>query len=80
MPHDLGRDPCPAVILNDFGGAFAMGTIGGSIWHGIKGARNSVKVSKRDKEKDQRRFRSDQYLPPTLLRFRLSEKGTFQSS
>jgi len=45
MPHDLGRDPCPAVILNDFGGAFAMGTVGGSIWHGIKGARNSVKVS-----------------------------------
>lgn len=23
------------------GGAFAMGAIGGTIWHGIKGARNS---------------------------------------
>ncbi|ODN73161.1 hypothetical protein L202_07727 [Cryptococcus amylolentus CBS 6039] len=38
---DHGRDPCPYVILNDFGGAFAMGAIGGGIWHGIKGARNS---------------------------------------
>jgi mitochondrial import inner membrane translocase subunit TIM17 len=34
----------PWVILNDFGGAFAMGAIGGAIWHGIKGARNSPKV------------------------------------
>jgi len=22
---DHGRDPCPWVVLNDFGGAFAMG-------------------------------------------------------
>ena len=35
----------PYVILNDFGGAFAMGAIGGGIWHGIKGARNSPRVS-----------------------------------
>lgn len=41
--HD--RDPCPYVILNDFGGAFAMGTIGGTLWHGIKGARNAPRVS-----------------------------------
>jgi hypothetical protein len=34
----------PWVILNDFGGAFAMGAIGGGIWHGIKGARNSPRV------------------------------------
>ncbi|KAL5528140.1 TIM17 [Sanghuangporus sanghuang] len=38
---DHTRDPCPWVILSDFGGAFAMGAIGGGIWHGIKGARNS---------------------------------------
>ena len=37
-------DRSPYVILNDFGGAFAMGTIGGGIWHGIKGARNSPRV------------------------------------
>ncbi|KAG5366456.1 Mitochondrial import inner membrane translocase subunit TIM17 [Yarrowia sp. B02] len=36
-----GRDPCPIVIVNDFGGAFAMGIVGGTIWHGIKGFRNS---------------------------------------
>ncbi|EIW72008.1 mitochondrial import inner membrane translocase subunit [Tremella mesenterica] len=42
MAHpDHTRDPCPYVILNDFGGAFSMGAIGGGIWHGIKGARNS---------------------------------------
>ncbi|THH07985.1 hypothetical protein EW145_g3013 [Phellinidium pouzarii] len=42
MAHaDHTRDPCPWVILSDFGGAFAMGAIGGGIWHGIKGARNS---------------------------------------
>ncbi|KAH8920548.1 mitochondrial import inner membrane translocase subunit [Atractiella rhizophila] len=39
--YDHTRDPCPWVILNDFGGAFAMGAIGGTLWHGIKGARNS---------------------------------------
>ncbi|VEU21360.1 DEKNAAC102210 [Brettanomyces naardenensis] len=38
---DHSRDPCPIVILNDFGGAFAMGAIGGCVWHGIKGFRNS---------------------------------------
>lgn len=37
----------PYVILNDFGGAFAMGAIGGGIWHGIKGARNSPRVGVR---------------------------------
>ena len=34
----------PWVILSDFGGAFAMGAIGGGIWHGFKGARNSPRV------------------------------------
>lgn len=34
----------PWVILNDFGGAFSMGAVGGGIWHGIKGARNSPRV------------------------------------
>ncbi|OLL21648.1 Mitochondrial import inner membrane translocase subunit tim17 [Neolecta irregularis DAH-3] len=38
---DHTRDPCPWVILNDFGGAFSMGAIGGAIWHSIKGFRNS---------------------------------------
>ncbi|KAI0439816.1 mitochondrial import inner membrane translocase, subunit Tim17/22 [Xylaria telfairii] len=38
---DHTRDPCPWVVLNDFGGAFAMGAVGGTIWHGVKGFRNS---------------------------------------
>ncbi|TPX31996.1 hypothetical protein SmJEL517_g04805 [Synchytrium microbalum] len=37
--HD--RDPCPYVIINDCGGAFAMGSIGGALWHSFKGYRNS---------------------------------------
>lgn len=34
------------MILSDFGGAFAMGAVGGGIWYGIKGARNSPRVSR----------------------------------
>ncbi|KAK3331328.1 Tim17/Tim22/Tim23/Pmp24 family-domain-containing protein [Apodospora peruviana] len=41
MSLDHTRDPCPWVILSDFGGAFSMGAIGGTLWHGIKGYRNS---------------------------------------
>ncbi|RHZ69308.1 hypothetical protein Glove_284g51 [Diversispora epigaea] len=40
---DYSRDPCPWVILSDTGGAFAMGAIGSSIWHFVKGAKNSPK-------------------------------------
>ena len=32
--------------MNDFGGAFAMGAIGGSVWHSIKGYRNSPRGEK----------------------------------
>lgn len=35
------REPCPWRIVEDCGAAFAMGTIGGSIFHGIKGYRNA---------------------------------------
>ncbi|KAI9849242.1 MAG: translocase of the inner membrane [Sclerophora amabilis] len=38
---DHSRDPCPWVVLSDFGGAFCMGAIGGAVWHGVKGFRNS---------------------------------------
>lgn len=37
----VDREPCPYRILDDMGGAFAMGAIGGGIFHIIKGARNS---------------------------------------
>ena len=38
---DHGREPCPDRILDDVGGAFGMGAVGGGIWHLIKGAKNS---------------------------------------
>lgn len=34
----------PWVILNDLGGAFVMGAVGGGIWHSVKGAKNSPRV------------------------------------
>lgn len=33
---DHTRDPCPWVALNDFGGAFCMGAVGGALWHGVR--------------------------------------------
>lgn len=36
----------PWRILEDAGGAFAMGSIGGGIWHFVKGFRNSPRVSR----------------------------------
>ena len=42
MPRQSGladREPCPWRIVDDVGGAFAMGAIGGGLWHVIKGAR-----------------------------------------
>eukprot|EP00039_Didymoeca_costata_P024902 m.11842 g.11842 ORF g.11842 m.11842 type:complete len:174 (+) comp4533_c0_seq1:105-626(+) len=38
-----GREPCPWRILDDCGGAFAMGAIGGSVWSAIQGYHNSPK-------------------------------------
>eukprot|EP00051_Salpingoeca_urceolata_P026901 m.479195 g.479195 ORF g.479195 m.479195 type:complete len:164 (-) comp21360_c0_seq1:295-786(-) len=40
------RDPCPWRILDDAGAAFAMGAIGGSVWHLIRGYRASPKGAK----------------------------------
>jgi len=39
--RDAGREPCPDRIIDDLGGAFGMGAVGGFIWHFVKGARNS---------------------------------------
>lgn len=35
----------PYRIIDDCGGAFAMGAIGGSVFHSIKGYRNAPSVS-----------------------------------
>ncbi|XBI53799.1 hypothetical protein VPH35_035962 [Triticum aestivum] len=37
----LDRDPCPDRIIEDAGGTFAMGAVGGSVVHLLKGLRNS---------------------------------------
>eukprot|EP00450_Noctiluca_scintillans_P009236 CAMPEP_0194499954 /NCGR_PEP_ID=MMETSP0253-20130528/16095_1 /TAXON_ID=2966 /ORGANISM="Noctiluca scintillans" /LENGTH=215 /DNA_ID=CAMNT_0039341759 /DNA_START=53 /DNA_END=698 /DNA_ORIENTATION=- len=39
--RDAAREPCPDRIVEDLGGAFGMGAVGGFIWHFIKGARHS---------------------------------------
>lgn len=39
MEHQ--REPCPDRILDDIGGAFAMGAVGGGAWHLVKGFKNS---------------------------------------
>lgn len=36
MGEYSGREPCPARICDDIGGAFAMGAVGGGIWHSVK--------------------------------------------
>ena len=39
----MEREPCPYRIVDDVGGAFAMGGIGGAIWHFVQGVRNAPK-------------------------------------
>ncbi|KAK1274947.1 Mitochondrial import inner membrane translocase subunit TIM17-2 [Acorus gramineus] len=38
---ETSREPCPDRILDDCGGAFAMGAVGGSIFHFLKGSYHS---------------------------------------
>lgn len=38
---ETSREPCPDRILDDIGGAFGMGAVGGSAFHLIKGIYNS---------------------------------------
>ena len=38
---DHGREPCPDRIIDDVGGAFGMGAVGGGLWHLVKGIKNS---------------------------------------
>ncbi|KAJ8301485.1 hypothetical protein KUTeg_020472 [Tegillarca granosa] len=41
--EEYSRDPCPYRIIDDCGGAFSMGAIGGSLFHGIKGFKSAPK-------------------------------------
>lgn len=38
---EYSREPCPWRIMDDSGGAFVMGAVGGGIFHSIKGFRNA---------------------------------------
>ncbi|XP_009629060.1 mitochondrial import inner membrane translocase subunit TIM17-2-like [Nicotiana tomentosiformis] len=40
---ETSREPCPDRILDDVGGAFGMGAVGGAAFHFIKGTYNSPK-------------------------------------
>ena len=40
---DTQREPCPWRIVDDVGGAFAIGSIGGAVWFFAKGGRNAPK-------------------------------------
>lgn len=35
------QEPCPDRILDDVGGAFGMGAVGGGLWHLLKGMKNA---------------------------------------
>eukprot|EP00004_Rigifila_ramosa_P018121 TRINITY_DN4475_c0_g1_i1.p3 TRINITY_DN4475_c0_g1~~TRINITY_DN4475_c0_g1_i1.p3 ORF type:complete len:158 (+),score=23.93 TRINITY_DN4475_c0_g1_i1:146-619(+) len=35
------REPCPHRIIDDVGAAFAMGSIGGGLWHSVAGVKNN---------------------------------------
>ena len=39
--EEYAREPCPWRIVDDCGGAFAMGAIGGTVFHSIKGMNDS---------------------------------------
>lgn len=41
--EEYAREPCPYRIFDDCGGAFAMGGIGGSVFHAFKGFRHAPK-------------------------------------
>ncbi|KAL9224081.1 hypothetical protein vseg_000151 [Gypsophila vaccaria] len=43
---ETSREPCPDRILDDLGGAFAMGAVGGSVFHFIRGSVNSPRGEK----------------------------------
>uniref|UniRef100_A0A2K6EUD6 Translocase of inner mitochondrial membrane 17B n=1 Tax=Propithecus coquereli TaxID=379532 RepID=A0A2K6EUD6_PROCO len=43
--EEYAREPCPWRIVDDCGGAFTMGVIGGGVFQAIKGFRNAPVVS-----------------------------------
>uniref|UniRef100_A0A8C8I401 Mitochondrial import inner membrane translocase subunit Tim17-B n=1 Tax=Oncorhynchus tshawytscha TaxID=74940 RepID=A0A8C8I401_ONCTS len=46
--EEYAREPCPWRIVDDCGGAFTMGAIGGGVFQSVKGFRNAPVVSLKD--------------------------------
>jgi len=42
-PQAAFQTPCPYRVVEDLGGAYAMGLVGGGLWYGVKGAKNAPK-------------------------------------
>ncbi|SPP81831.1 mitochondrial import inner membrane translocase subunit Tim17-B [Drosophila guanche] len=45
--EEYAREPCPYRIVDDCGGAFAMGSIGSGLFQGLKGFRNAPQGMRR---------------------------------
>jgi len=43
MSGSMDREPCPWRVVDDAGGAFAFGLVGGSVWNFFGGVRNAPK-------------------------------------
>jgi import inner membrane translocase subunit TIM17 len=43
MSERVDREPCPFRVVDDAGGAFVFGCVGGTVWHTIGGLRNAPK-------------------------------------
>lgn len=43
MAPDISREPCPHRIIDDTGGAFGMGVVGGTVFHFLNGLRHGSK-------------------------------------
>ena len=46
MGSEGEREPCPYRIFEDMGGGFLLGAVGGSVWHFVKGYRNSPRQAR----------------------------------
>uniref|UniRef100_A0A3Q2Y2Y7 Translocase of inner mitochondrial membrane 17 homolog B (yeast) n=1 Tax=Hippocampus comes TaxID=109280 RepID=A0A3Q2Y2Y7_HIPCM len=42
--EEYAREPCPWRIVDDCGGAFTMGAIGGGVFQAVKGFRNAPAI------------------------------------
>ncbi|XP_024860260.1 mitochondrial import inner membrane translocase subunit Tim17-B isoform X1 [Kryptolebias marmoratus] len=60
------REPCPWRIVDDCGGAFTMGAIGGGVFQAVKGFRNAPAVS------------SECLLPGSFLKAFINRSAIFQ--